>query len=600
MKFLKLLLLISTVLFAVNIIGITVKADAADSGILYTSEEVSKTRLEAVDATESSDNTINDTESGFCGAPGNEKNVTWIYEDRVLIISGTGAMADYEPHRQLEPWHYYYHNIRKIVIEEGITHIGDASFLACSVNQVAFPKTLTSIGKYAFYGCDSLEEINLPPNIISIGEHAFWISSINKVIISEGVNDIGFMAFGDGDTIDNAYIPGSMKNVGNIGFTKGILDYISYIIFGEGVETVESSYQIAAETIYLPESVNYIRLDSLYCSILYGKNDVARNYAEQCDWDIIYIDASGGIDINDADIQLDNIYNESSPDYSVTYEGVALRENVDYEVVYLKDSTSEKAITTFTGKGVYRGTRDIEYTVEDVENSSESSDGENGGGIGDEEISKGETAKGGDNNSNQQETKDDLNAGTIENNRDKKAANDNSEFTDSLDEKNNLTADNNQKKSNDNTVTYRKNKYRIINNKKAAFVMPENNKIKKLVIPDTIKIKNKKYKVTAIDSDACNGLKNLNTVKVGNNVQTVGKFAFANCKKLKKITFGKGLLKLEQKVLSGDTHLKKITFKSTKIKSFGKKTFDKVPRKVDIVIPRVKMTKYVKLIKKAK
>lgn len=46
--------------------------------------------------------------------------------------------------------------------------------------------------------------------------------------------------------------------------------------------------------------------------------------------------------------------------------------------------------------------------------------------------------------------------------------------------------------------------------------------------------------------------------------------------------------------------LRKIVFKSSKITNFGKKTFVGVPRKVDILIPRKKVKKYVKLIKQAK
>lgn len=148
-------------------------------------------------------------------------------------------------------------------------------------------------------------------------------------------------------------------------------------------------------------------------------------------------------------------------------------------------------------------------------------------------------------------------------------------------------------------IIYKNNIYRLTG-KRAIFVKPGNSNVKSLTIPNKIKIKSKKYLVSAIDENACYGMKKLQNVTVGDSVITVGKNAFANCTKFKKITFGNKLIKLGDRVLAGDRGLKKITFKSSNIKSFGKKTFDGVPRKVDIIIPTAKMKKYIRLIKKAK
>lgn len=41
------------------------------------------------------------------------------------------------------------------------------------VTELKIPNTVTSIGKYAFYGCEGLTSIELPESLISIGEEAF-------------------------------------------------------------------------------------------------------------------------------------------------------------------------------------------------------------------------------------------------------------------------------------------------------------------------------------------------------------------------------------------------------------------------------------------
>lgn len=64
----------------------------------------------------------NAAESGSCGANGD--NVTWTLDDEgTLTISGEGDMMDYYSYGV--PWYNSHSNITKIVIEQGITSIGD-------------------------------------------------------------------------------------------------------------------------------------------------------------------------------------------------------------------------------------------------------------------------------------------------------------------------------------------------------------------------------------------------------------------------------------------------------------------------------------------
>ena len=97
---------------------------------------------------------------------------------------------------------------------------------------------------------------------------------------------------------------------------------------------------------------------------------------------------------------------------------------------------------------------------------------------------------------------------------------------------------------------------------------------KKASVPRTVKIQGKTYKVTSIAANAFKNNKKLTSVTVGANVTTIGSKAFYGCK-----------------------NLKKITVKSTKLKSVGKNALRGIHKKAVVKVPKSKLLKYKKLFK---
>ena len=132
------------------------------------------------------------------GAGTESGSQTWHYGDltwtlsadgTTMTVSGKGEMTD-SPARNNS-------NIKKVVIEDGVTSIGDSAFSWCSsLTSITIPSSVTSIGNGEFRECSSLTDITIPGSVTSIGSDAFsWCSSLTDITIPSSVTSIGSGAF---------------------------------------------------------------------------------------------------------------------------------------------------------------------------------------------------------------------------------------------------------------------------------------------------------------------------------------------------------------------------------------------------------------------
>ena len=83
------------------------------------------------------------------------------------------------------------------IIPNSVTSIGDYAFSGCeSLQSITIPNSVTSIGKHAFEQCNSLQSITIPNSVTKIGGGAFWpCKSLQSVTIQNSVTNIGNYAF---------------------------------------------------------------------------------------------------------------------------------------------------------------------------------------------------------------------------------------------------------------------------------------------------------------------------------------------------------------------------------------------------------------------
>jgi len=173
--------------------------------------------------------------SGTCGT-----DASWtLYNDGRMVISGTGAMDDYGDVHQNCPWRFntYSSMITAVVVENGITHIGDYSFYQCyNIASVSFPESLTSIGvnafgycenlkqailpknlhiidRYAFEACDKLASISIPNSVTTIGDYAFTRCPFISITLPDSVTNIGKGAFSSCGNLYKAVLPSTITTI---------------------------------------------------------------------------------------------------------------------------------------------------------------------------------------------------------------------------------------------------------------------------------------------------------------------------------------------------------------------------------------------------
>lgn len=184
--------------------------------------------------------TVPDTDiaSGTCG-----DNLTWTLDaNGKLTIGGTGEMDDFED--GTEPWYRFKSSILQVVVEEGVTTIGDGAFFACvNLKGVELGTDVKNIGWSAFSYCESLENVIVPKSVTVVGRWAFSnCTSLTDVYYSgteEQWNIISFDAYNEALTSATIHFNGENSATEVDSGTCG--DNLTWVIYDDGSLVIEGT-----------------------------------------------------------------------------------------------------------------------------------------------------------------------------------------------------------------------------------------------------------------------------------------------------------------------------------------------------------------------
>ena len=234
-----------------------------------------------------------------------------------LTVSGNGAMADYGEVNSVPlkwvhaPWRGVSVGgrgrgdiqITRLVIEEGVTRIGNMAFSECrNLTSVTIPNSVTFIGSEAFYWCTGLTSVTIPGGVTSIEKGAFLYCerlaqikvaadnahyvSVDSVlfnknqtalihypmpqkgpyIVPDGVTSIEEMAFWNCHGLTSVTIPNSVASIENEAFRD--CGGLASVTIGNGVTSI-GKYAFygcwKVKSVTLPKSVAFIGEDAFGC-----------------------------------------------------------------------------------------------------------------------------------------------------------------------------------------------------------------------------------------------------------------------------------------------------------------------------------------------
>ena len=204
-------------------------------------------------------------------ASGTAGELTWTLSGGTLKVSGSGEIPDYEAYYNYvsspgaAPWSSLISSdfVSQIIVEEGITRIGDYAFYLYSDSgtlTVSLPNGLVSIGKNAFED-GNMTSIMFPSSLREIGDKAFYKSSLSSVYLNDGLETLGSSAFSSGDqgantNLTSVRIPASLKNWGSSTFYGH--RNLSSITLQSGLTMIGDSafsYSSSLETISFPDTI---------------------------------------------------------------------------------------------------------------------------------------------------------------------------------------------------------------------------------------------------------------------------------------------------------------------------------------------------------
>ena len=304
-------------------------------------------------------------------------NLSWtLSKDGTLTISGTGAMSDFNSNHYgtngitydfyQAPWSAYKNRIKKVIIKNGVTTIGNGAFNGCanlttitmpdsitsfgadafadtSITAITIPSAMTVIGDYAFANFSSLTKVTIPSTVTTIGEYAFSnCQNLTTVELNSGLKWINESAFRDCVNLKTITLPTTLKTIGTSAFNgagltevtipgdnlaaSGLGDFafancvnLTNVIITSGVQKIGFDTFSACKnlrSITIPKSVYEI------CNAAFtGCSSLAHVYyaGSEGDWSQIAINGTGNEQLDKATIHFGST---GATKYQITIESL--------------------------------------------------------------------------------------------------------------------------------------------------------------------------------------------------------------------------------------------------------------------------------------
>lgn len=287
--------------------------------------------------------------SGVCGA-----DLTWYYQNGVMVISGTGKMADYhynwgwgDEEGVDSPWWEIREKVGWLIVDKGATSIGNYAFGGLqSMSKAILADTVETIGEGAFGKCENLLEITLPDKVKTIETYTFYeCTNLKGIRFPSALETIGENAFEGCKNLQEITLPNALEAIGERAFNG--CENLTKVILPDALKSIERGAFDGCDNmkeVTLPNTLEYIG-DYPLCG---------REYQEE----ITVPDSLKSIGILYGNCQTLNVSNNitSIKDINGDWQMLKMSDNIKY--IGWIGSEDE------TARIVYKGTT---YTIDEFE-----------------------------------------------------------------------------------------------------------------------------------------------------------------------------------------------------------------------------------------
>lgn len=246
-------------------------------------------------------------DSGQCG-----ESLYWELDSEGLLrIFGTGPMYDYNKYYEPSPWYkyrdepyisedgslildkngdtylsadkYYADNpngykVKNILIEDGITYIGDWAFYRVCVEEITVPEGVEATGIFCFRYSPTLKELTLPDSLKVLDDFAVSRNyDLEVVNIGNSLETVGTAGFNNNPSLRQIILPDTCTTINKqLSPTYASIDYskvglmencssLEYVSFGSVTEIPQRTCLGAAlKTVTIPNTVKDIGAYAFY------------------------------------------------------------------------------------------------------------------------------------------------------------------------------------------------------------------------------------------------------------------------------------------------------------------------------------------------
>lgn len=150
---------------------------------------------------------------------GTSGEAVWTLKDGTIYVTGTGIFSG-ASNADSQPWEYFEDQIRHVVVEDGVTVIGDLIFAhTYNLETVTIADSVTQICEGAFRNCYALRSVKLPAKLQELDDFVFaYCEKLESIELPDTLTKMGGSVFTGCSSLASVKLPQTLYDIQQMNF----------------------------------------------------------------------------------------------------------------------------------------------------------------------------------------------------------------------------------------------------------------------------------------------------------------------------------------------------------------------------------------------